>query len=192
MKIGNRTRFAAGSSLLLTAVVLGGCGSLRDAVGANKQAPDEFAVVTKAPLVIPPDFNLRPPSPGAPPTNQLSPTNSAQAALYATDPVSTAAAIPGNMSQGEKLLLAYANAATADSSIRQLIAADNRNLQPADEGFTDSLMFWQKSGTASGDQGVDADAEAKHLSQSGATPAAPPPASADQSIQKDDGTNNAH
>ena len=50
--------------LFAATVVLGGCGGFRDAVGLNKRAPDEFAVVSKAPLVIPPDYGLRPPRPG--------------------------------------------------------------------------------------------------------------------------------
>lgn len=32
----------------------------------NRERPDEFAVQRQAPLVVPPDFNLVPPSPGAP------------------------------------------------------------------------------------------------------------------------------
>ena len=52
------------------AVALIGCQSIREAAGVTKSPPDEFAVVTKAPLVIPPDFNLKPPKPGAAPTNQ--------------------------------------------------------------------------------------------------------------------------
>ncbi len=32
----------------------------------NRDRPDEFAVSRTAPLVIPPDFNLRPPAPGTP------------------------------------------------------------------------------------------------------------------------------
>jgi len=46
---------------------LAACGgeSLSDTLGYGKSAPDEFAIVTKAPLVIPPDYSLRPPRPGA-------------------------------------------------------------------------------------------------------------------------------
>ena len=33
---------------------------------ANRERPDEFAVQRQAPLVIPPDFALTPPQPGAP------------------------------------------------------------------------------------------------------------------------------
>ena len=48
-------------------LALAACDSLREEAGLTKQSPDEFAVTTKAPLVVPPDFNLRPPSPGAAP-----------------------------------------------------------------------------------------------------------------------------
>jgi hypothetical protein len=158
-----RVRSSLAVALIATAGLLSGCNSLRGAVGANSGSPDEFAVVTKAPLIIPPDFNLQPPRPGAPPANQLSSTDAAQAALYNTDPATTAASIPGDASQGEKLLLAYAGAASATSSIRQVIAADNRNMQAADESFTDQLMFWQKPGPGA-DANVNADAEARRLS----------------------------
>jgi len=190
MTRGNHARLLGTALVLLAAGSLAGCTSLGEQLGTGKDSPDEFAVVTKAPLIIPPDFNLQPPKPGAPPANQVSPTQAAQAALYNSDPASTAASIPGNMSQGEKLLLAYAGAAQADSSIRQVIAAENKNMQATDEGFTDNLMFWQKS---QGDQGVDADAEARRVAtQKASQPAAPAPAPSDQTIQRDDGANNAH
>src|SRR5476649_523970 len=66
----------------LCVVALTGCQAMRDAAGLQKKSPDEFAVTTKAPLVIPPDFNLRPPMPGAPPANTLDPSSNAEAALF--------------------------------------------------------------------------------------------------------------
>lgn len=48
-----------GATLLLTAC--GGGGGL-----FNRDRPDEFAVQRQAPLVVPPDFALSPPQPGAP------------------------------------------------------------------------------------------------------------------------------
>lgn len=180
MKFGFRS--AGTIAIIVTAGALAGCNSFREATGANKGAPDEFAVVTKAPLIIPPDYNLQPPRPGAPPTNQISATQSAQNALYSSDPATVASSIPGNMSPGEKLLLAYAGAATADSSVRQAIAADNRNMQAADDSFTDQLLFWQKSQPAS-DPNVNADAEAKRMSTQ-------QPAPAPTGQTKDNGANN--
>ena len=35
-------------------------------VGLDQPGPDEFAVESRAPLTIPPDYDLRPPKPGAP------------------------------------------------------------------------------------------------------------------------------
>lgn len=54
-----RTLFLiAGASLLVSA-----CGGNNI---ADRKRPDEFAVGRQAPLVIPPDFALTPPKPGAP------------------------------------------------------------------------------------------------------------------------------
>jgi hypothetical protein len=49
--------------LVVGALVLGGCGG---GGIANRERPDEFAVGRQAPLVIPPDFTLKPPAPGSP------------------------------------------------------------------------------------------------------------------------------
>src|ERR1700761_4452867 len=88
---------------------LSACDSLRQAAGLNKKSPDESAVTTKAPLVIPPDFNLRPPMPGAPPANSLDPAGNAELALFSNaDPQTVAAGMKGNYTQGEKMLLANA------------------------------------------------------------------------------------
>ncbi|MBV8801046.1 MAG: DUF3035 domain-containing protein [Alphaproteobacteria bacterium] len=138
------------------ALSLSACESIRTAVGANKQPPDEFAVVTKAPLIIPPDYNLRPPKPGAPPLNQVSPTDSAEAALFSDDPRTVAGTISGSYSPAEKMLLAQTGAAAANDSIRQQIAADNSGADSADEGFVNSLLFGSNN---VGDAPVDADGE---------------------------------
>lgn len=45
---------------------LGACENAKKELGLTRSAPDEFAVVKRAPLEMPPDFSLRPPEPGAP------------------------------------------------------------------------------------------------------------------------------
>ncbi len=55
----NLVPIAAGLGLV---VLLSGCVHGK---GYNRQRPDEFAVARQAPLVIPPDFALVPPAPGA-------------------------------------------------------------------------------------------------------------------------------
>tara|TARA_A100001391_G_scaffold101953_4_gene67851 strand:+ start:31496 stop:31903 length:408 start_codon:yes stop_codon:yes gene_type:complete len=49
---------------IIVAAALGvsACGGLK----IDRDRPDEFAVQRQAPLVIPPDFDLTPPDPGAP------------------------------------------------------------------------------------------------------------------------------
>src|ERR1700760_2942128 len=106
MRFENLLRLGVIAALGLS---LSACDSLRREAGMTKQAPDEFAVVTKAPLIIPPDFNLHPPAPGAPPLNQLDPTDSAQTALFSSsDPQTVAAGMGGNLTMGERMLLANA------------------------------------------------------------------------------------
>jgi hypothetical protein len=156
------------SYMLRAAVLAGvglalcGCDTIRDAAGMEKSPPDEFAVLTKAPLVVPPDYNLKPPRPGAAPTNQSDATDSAQAALYGSDPATIAASISGNYSEGEKLLMANAGVANADPIIRQHLQSDRKNMLGADDSFTDEILFWKGPKTDPG-KAVDADAEAKRI-----------------------------
>ena len=171
-------KFVPLAAVCVMAVSLTACESIRQAAGINKDPPDEFAVVTKAPLIIPPDYTLRPPKPGAAPLNQVSPTEAAQAALYSDDPKAVAGAISGNYSQGEKLLLAQTGAATASDGIRQQIAADNSNTQSADESFTDQLLFGGTNTT--GDAPLNADAENARLHAAKASGQTAPASSAPQ------------
>ena len=52
-------------TLATSAVLLAGCGSGGGGL-FGRARPDEFAVQRQAPLVVPPDFALTPPKPGAP------------------------------------------------------------------------------------------------------------------------------
>ena len=161
-------------------LALCGCDTIRDAAGMNKQPPDEFAVLTKAPLVVPPDFNLMPPKPGAAPTNQIDPNETAETALFGSDPAAIAANMTGNYSEGEKLLLANAGVQNVDPNIRIHLQSDRKSMLGADDSFTNDLLFWKgpkvDPGTA-----VDADAEAKRIAAqksgdtTGANPDAPKP-----------------
>ncbi|MGH6889056.1 MAG: DUF3035 domain-containing protein [Rhizomicrobium sp.] len=151
-----RVAVLAGAALSLI-----GCEAIREAAGVTKEPPDEFAVVTKPPLVIPPEFNLRPPKPGAAPTNQISPTEAAQAALFGDDPAKAAAAMPGNFSPEERDVLALSGGVSADPSIRRQIASDDKQMEATNDSFTDELLFGSPDpykGTP-----LDADAEAQRL-----------------------------
>jgi len=59
---------------LAGALLISGCSDLKKAMGLERTSPDEFAVESRAPLTMPPDFNLRPPQPGAAGRKRRAPT----------------------------------------------------------------------------------------------------------------------
>lgn len=59
-----KTRTIKTGALLLGTLALVGCSDVRDVFGTRKDPPDEFQVVARAPLALPPNFDLRPPEPG--------------------------------------------------------------------------------------------------------------------------------
>ncbi len=64
--------------LVTTAVALSACGR----TGVNRDRPDEFATARQAPLVIPPDYSLTPPQPGAARPQDTGPAQQALEALF--------------------------------------------------------------------------------------------------------------
>lgn len=145
-------------------LALAGCGGggIKDALGYSKDAPDEFSVVTKAPLVIPPEFSLRPPQPGAPRPQEanMQPSARAQAALTGEE----AAAASGATSSGEQALLAETGAAEADPNIRAVVNNETRTLVEKNAKLTDDILFWQQK-TPPDERLVDAAAEKKRVEQ---------------------------
>ena len=68
------------------AAAIGGCAEFKNAIGITHDAPDEFAVESRAPLTMPPEFNLRPPEPGAPRPQEAPADKLARAALEEAGP----------------------------------------------------------------------------------------------------------
>jgi hypothetical protein len=127
-------------------LALGGCTDVKRALGMERVVPDEFAVVQSAPLAMPPDFSLRPPKPGAPPTQEVSPTQQARQTIFrAADPQQTAALPDADKrSPGENDLLRQAGAANAPRDIRETVNRDAAQAAaPVEEGFIDKLLFWR-------------------------------------------------
>lgn len=112
--------------------LLAGCS----AIGNNKNPPDEFAITTKAPLVVPPNYALRPPKPGESRPQELSASERAQQVLLGD----VSAAPP---SQGEVLLLQKSGAVRADRNIRNILSAENGGRGKKDTSLANQLIFWQ-------------------------------------------------
>jgi len=99
------------------AALVSGCGSgWKQALGIEPTSPDEFAVESRAPLTIPPDFNLRPPAPGTPRPQEVSAASKAQGVMDAAGP-----GAPGQQASGtlkfQGTNLADPNAQIADQSL---------------------------------------------------------------------------
>jgi hypothetical protein len=169
------------AGVAVAAAALSGCDSARETFGFTKQAPDEFEVVTRAPLVIPPDYGLRPPQPGAQRPQEKEIRDQARETvtgrnadttgrpqLASTSPTPAAGA---PRTEGERALLTKAGALDADPAIRRTVDRESTLLAEADSGFIDRLIFWQDKpppGTV-----VDPDAETKRIREAMAQGDAP-------------------
>ncbi len=136
------------------ALASAGCSGLARAVGASKVSPDEFRVVTKAPLALPPEFNVRPPTPGEARPQELEASAAARRAVLGEQYARRA-------SNAEQLLVAKAGAAQADPVIRQRIDLEAGGIVRKSADFSDRLLFWRGDEAAPG--ALDAEAEARRL-----------------------------
>lgn len=143
------------------ALVLGGCSVIGDQLGLGKQSPDEFTVVTRAPLALPPDYSLRPPDPGTQRPQELTVQQKAKDVLMRGGGDGVASPANG-LSPGETAVLARAGTARAQTDIRQVLNAENA-LFDADSSFVDALIFWQKK--QPGGSVVDPAKEAKRIQE---------------------------
>ncbi|MGC1302046.1 MAG: DUF3035 domain-containing protein [Caulobacteraceae bacterium] len=128
---------AAAAGLVVAGVALSGCHTVGGAISNAKLAPDEFRVVTKAPLVVPPEYALRPPTPGEPRPQELQPESQARQAL-----LGQREAI--NRSEGEVLLANRAGAAKADPLIRYVVDDQYGDIAHKEKPFADRVMFWRR------------------------------------------------
>jgi len=148
----------AATAALLAAVTLSGCTDARRALGYEKAPPDEFAVVARAPLSQPPDYNLRPPAPGAPRPQEGTSTDQARSALT---PGKLAAAAIADRSKGEQALLVKAGADKSNNQIRKQVNEETTAMAEADDSFVEKLMFWRDAPLPG--EALDPQGEAKRL-----------------------------
>lgn len=147
------------SSLILAvmmAATLGGCSDVKKQIGMGRSSPDEFMVVKRAPLTMPPDYDLRAPSPDSlPPASEAS--NQAKAALMGGN---TATAEKGS---AENALLQKMGAENADPSVRAAINRENGVLELENRKLVDKLIFWSDKPGEAPASVVDAKQEKERL-----------------------------
>jgi Protein of unknown function (DUF3035) len=93
--------------LALVGVAITGCGRSNGVFG--RERPDEFAVSRAAPLVVPPDFALVPPAPGAARPQEADSSTQALQAMFGG---------PAARSDAESRALSQAGGARAQAGIR--------------------------------------------------------------------------
>ncbi len=121
-------------------LALPACQTVNDAIGLSKQSPDEFEVVRQRPLTIPPDFDLRPPEPGAPSLTDEVPMETARDALIGE--AGTAATPSGGPSAAEQAVLA--GSGEGNPNIRTEIETERRERvrEEREEGWFSRWFNW--------------------------------------------------
>ena len=123
------------------AISMAACEKTREQFDFSKKPPDEFAVVRRAPLEMPPDFSIRAPQPGAPRPQEMSPTDLAREAVLGEDAIRQTAKQSG-VSQGEAVLLQRTGAANASPAIRERVDAETAEIIKDETPGIDKLKRW--------------------------------------------------
>lgn len=151
--------------LLASLLAIGACSSertLADRLGMGRNVPDEFQVVERAPLTLPPEYSLRPPVPGAPRPQEGSTSQQAQRALLGAE------LEPAQTTPAQTALLVDAGAENAMPDIRAVIAEESTGLAGLDESRFLFILDFQRRAYANADTTpLDARAEAQRLAEAG-------------------------
>lgn len=121
---GRRGAILLAVASLCSITLLSGCG-FRQLIGLDKVGPDEFAVESRAPLTIPPDYELRPPAPGASRPQEVTAAERARRAIDTAGP-------------GEPGKQAASGLRPPDSGLRRPDTTDSQ--QGADQAMSDKLL----------------------------------------------------
>jgi pyruvate/2-oxoglutarate dehydrogenase complex dihydrolipoamide acyltransferase (E2) component len=124
-------------------LLLAACGQdTARTLGFTRDAPDEFAVVTRAPLSMPPALgDLPTPRPGAPRPQELTARDAAQSALVPATILGGNAPQGGPRTRGEEALLARAGNAPAMPDVRRRVDEEALRLEQTPRTFTDRLLL---------------------------------------------------
>lgn len=119
---------------------LSNCSSgVRDTLGLRRSAPDEFRVVSNAPLSLPPEFTLRPPMPGAKRPQELELDKQAKDILLQGSVQSN----DTDVSKGESVFLKKANVQDANPEIKEVLIREENDEDAAEK----KKGFWDKFAT---------------------------------------------
>lgn len=131
--------------LFCAVFVLSGCSRVQKELGLGRHSPDEFTVVKRAPLSLPPEYDLLPPDPENIRSQQLKNQNTdrAEATVFGTENTSS---VTGKSQKPEDVLLGKAGAQYADPNIRRTLDRETGYvlLEEEEKKITEKILFWQK------------------------------------------------
>ncbi|MBR9835808.1 MAG: DUF3035 domain-containing protein [Alphaproteobacteria bacterium] len=115
--------------------------SVSACIGGNRGAsgPDEFRVVKKAPLIVPPDYSLRPPTPGQAQPFEVDEARAGVATAFGTN-------VGVDASAAERALVNAAGANAVSPVIREQVDFEEARIIRKSTSISDRVMFWQKGG----------------------------------------------
>ena len=142
---------------------LAACGhDTKQKLGLVHTSPDEFTVTHRAPLAMPPDYDLRPPQPGAPRPQDAVTGANAQNAVFGN--TTRQAGKETASAKADENFLAAAGAAQTDPNIRPEVDRETAALAPAQQPVAKKLLNIGKNQPPAASV-VDPAAEAARIKQ---------------------------
>lgn len=129
------------SITLASALLLAGCGggeNVKEKLGLKAAPPDEFSVVTRAPLAVPPDYTLRPPRPGEDRPNELSVREQARQTVFGV-----ASKPAPEKTVGQNAFLNKLGTTSSDPNIRSSLDSEMQQLDEKNQPVAEKLLFWK-------------------------------------------------
>ncbi len=130
-------------SPLFLSLVACGDGTLREKIGIDKSTPDEFQVLSKPPLSVPPEFELKPPQPGVADPVITVPERQAENSLFGKEN-GRDISVDNNPAKtsSDSILLKKVGANDGNSSIRDQLNKDKEEQKKVEEekGFFEKLV----------------------------------------------------
>ncbi|MGB1077233.1 MAG: DUF3035 domain-containing protein, partial [Bdellovibrionales bacterium] len=118
------------------------CSETKEKLGLGRKTPDEFAVIKRAPLEVPPDLRALPvPQKGIARPQEGTVQEKAQEALFGEE---TAQQTPTQTSRAEQALLAKTDADNATPNIRTLIDEESEKYANEEQAVIDKLLKRKK------------------------------------------------
>ena len=121
--------------VILLPIFLIGCGSeLAKVLGTDKLPPDEFTILTKPNLIIPPEYNLRPPAEGEVRPTPQQPSRELQALLFNNSNSAD------DFSQSEINLMTGADVAESMPNIKEVLDSEMRDVEEVNENLKTQII----------------------------------------------------